>query len=451
MRTTLLNPTIWLLAGTAAAALYGAWRGRSARQVAETVIRVACTWPILILLAALTLAGAGTRAVLGYLSPGAYVEEVLAAQAFAAERHLYPSHPREALSSWISASASSNVPWTGVPGITPCQANAIEHRAQYYTENAHPPTLLLAAVPVVRIAGGKGLYLLLVVLSLASVAVLASIVVSRTSTSSRSRAAVLAMLAIAAWQPVLAGIRQGDAALLAAALIAAAWHLPARRQASSALAVASAACLFPPSVLGILALLRVRARAAVLASVLVTIAVATAVIVAEPSVLTEFARTVRDSATTYADATANYAIAPQVVRHAGPVVSALALIAIIVSSWWIARTRDTAFAMFTAAALTAAPMLWSQHLALLFVPLVVLLEMVIRRGSPVALAAWAALALTFSLPDTAMIAISRMLSAMAGPLPIAPAGVLLLWGWLLASREATPSPQPAADAMVATS
>jgi hypothetical protein len=450
MRTTLLNPTIWLLAGTAAAALYGARRGRSARQVAETVVRVACTWPILILLAALTVAGAGTRAVLGYLSPGAYVEEVLAAEAFAAERHLYPSHPREALSSWISASAST-VPWTTMPGITPCQANAIEHRAQYYTENAHPPTLLLAAVPVVRIAGGKGLYLLLVVLSLVAIAVLASIAVSRTSTSLRSRAAVLAVLAIAAWQPVLAGIRQGDAALLAAALIAAAWHLSGRRQASSALAAASAACLFPPAVLGILALLRVRARAAVLASVLMTIAVATTVIVAEPSVLTEFARTVRDSATTYADATANYAIAPHVVRHAGPVVSAVGLIAIIVSSWWIARTRDAAFAIFTAAALVAAPMLWSQHLALLFVPLVVLLESVIRRRSPIALAAWAALALTFSLPDTAMIAISRMLSAIAGPLPLAPAGILLLWGWLLATREATPSPQPAADAMVATS
>ena len=102
MRTTVLNPTIWLLAATAVAALVGSARRRDAQEVSRALLRWACAWPVLILVTALAIFGVGSRVVLGYLAPGAYAEEVIAARTFLATGQLYSGDARSELAEWLS-------------------------------------------------------------------------------------------------------------------------------------------------------------------------------------------------------------------------------------------------------------------------------------------------------------------------------------------------------------
>ncbi|MBA2304153.1 MAG: DUF2029 domain-containing protein, partial [Acidobacteria bacterium] len=265
--TTLLNPTVWLLVATALVALAGVFRQRDARQSLETVVHYACMWPVLTLLVGMAAAGVGSRAVLGFLAPGAYAEEVIAARSFLDARRLYSANPRQELEEWSSGSGAARLPWASVPGISPCQASALSDRARFYTNHAHTPMLLLAGVPIVMASGGHGVYATLLLLSLLAVLAMVAVLLERAGLAWRSRPALLVLAAIAGWQPVLAGIRQGDAVLPVAALVALAWHLAARhvRGGRAGLAAGIAACLTVPAI-GILpALLRTWRRAGTLA------------------------------------------------------------------------------------------------------------------------------------------------------------------------------------------
>jgi len=438
IRTTLLNPTVWLLAATIVAGVIAQFRGfrlqpeqeSPAHQVIEQVIRLATTLPVLLLLLSMALAGAGSRIVLGYLSPGAYAEEVVAAHRFNEGFGLYGGDSGGAWRAWQGPVADAAVPWSTLPGITPCQSNAMANREQFFTEHAHPPTLLLAGVPIVQVAGAKGLYVLVVLLSLAAVGAMVFTALARGGIDWRSRRGLLVIIAIAGWQPVVAGIRQGDAVLAAAGLTALAWYL-ARRGRGGALAGAVAACLALPAIGVIPAMLRQAPRAGVAAVLLVFAALVLTFTVAGPAVAPAFAMTVADTTRTYADAVANYSMAGRALESgaAGAVLLA-AVVGIVLWTGWRARTVDAAFAGFVAAGLLVAPVLWSQHLALAFVPGIVLLGQVYRSGSALALAGWACLMLALSLPDTAVIGISRGASAVLGqhvsPVPYA---TVALWAW----------------------
>jgi hypothetical protein len=379
--------------------------------------------PILLLLIAMALANAGSRIVLGYLSPGAYAEEVVAAHRFTGEGGLYGT------STGVPALQTTGAaPWASLPGITACQANAMENRERFFTEHAHPPTLLLAGVPVVRVAGAKGLYVAVVLLSLAAVLAMVWVALERAGIPWRSRQALLVFAVILGWQPVIAGIRQGDAVLPAAGLVALSWHF-ARVGRGSAFTSALAACLTVPAIGVLPAMLRQAPRAGSAALLLVFVMGLATVTIAGASVMPDFARTMSETTRTYADAVANYSVAGRVLG-AGTPVAAVALGLVFGWTWWRARTVDAAFAGFVAAGLLVAPVLWSQHLALTFVPALALLAHVLRTGSPLALSAWALLMLSLSLPDTAVIGISRGLSAMldqhVSPVPLA---TVALWAW----------------------
>jgi hypothetical protein len=233
---------------------------------------------------------------------------------------------------------------------------------------------------------------------------------------------------ILGWQPVIAGLRQGDAVLPAAGLVALSWHL-ARRGRGAAFASAVAACLTVPAIGVLPAMLRQAPRTGSLALAVVFVAGLATVSVAGASVVPDFARTMAETTRTYADAVANYSVAGRMLG-AGTPVAMLALCGVLGWTWWRARTIDAAFAGFVAAGLLVAPVLWSQHLALAFVPALALLAHVLRTGSPLALSAWAVLMLSLSLPDTAVIGLSRALSSMldhhVSPVPLA---TVALWAW----------------------
>src|SRR5690606_39044717 len=139
MLTTVLNPTLLLLAGLALTALVGMWRSWTARESVDRLVRVATTRGALAGLLLLTLLAIGARVVLGFQSPGAYAEEVLGARAFLEHHDLYAGDSRAELNRWLGTEPVSA--WT-LPGMTNCQVGAMEQRAQFYTAHAHTPMLL---------------------------------------------------------------------------------------------------------------------------------------------------------------------------------------------------------------------------------------------------------------------------------------------------------------------
>lgn len=441
MLTTALNPTILLLMATTTAAIVGAIRGRDAREVVRGLERYVCAWPVLIALVLLAGVGFGSRVALGFLSPGAYAEEVVAARTFLEQRALYAPDSRGDVSEWIPGSPA--VPWDDIPGVTPCQVSAISNRARFYTEHAHTPMLLLAGVPIVHIAGGRGLYVLLALLSTGAVIAMAAVLVQRADVPWRSRQALLLLVAIAGWQPVLAGIRQGDAALPAAGLVALAWHFAGRgARSSGAITGAIASCLAIPAAGVLPALMRSAPRAAVLALAIVTTAVGATVALAGPAVIPGFVRTISETARTYAGAVPNYAVLGRLMAAGHVQIAVLFMTIVLACSWWRARTNDASFAMFTAAGLLAAPILWSQHLALMFVPIVVLFASIIQSRSAVVLASWSLLVLCFSLPDPAMARLLELAAPIhsASPLPLVPFALVVFWTWATFSRSPVASP-----------
>lgn len=436
MRTTLLNPTVWLLSATFVAGVAGALRRRQPRESIAQVLRYATRWPLLIVLGLLAAGGIGSRAVLGFLSPGAYAEEVLAARTFLEDRQLYGASSAAEVGEALAGTEAPLADWARLPGITPCQANAMANRARFYTDHAHPPMLLLAGVPVVHLGGGRALYVVLTILSAGAVLLMAAILANRWGIPWRSRNGLLLLVAIAGWQPVLAGIRQGDAVLLSAGLVALAWYSTSSpRIRTAGLAGGLASCLTVPGVGVLPALLRSAPGAGIFAIAILLAAVGGTIALAGFPVVSGFVQTIAETARTYAAAPSNHGVAGRFLAGGFGSLTLVAVLAVlVVCSWWRARTPDLAFALFLTVGLMIAPVVWSQHLSLLLVPAAILLGRIVTQGSSPALAAWSLLMLFFSLPDMAAARLCGIISAGAQPMPVVPIALLVLWGWMAFAR-----------------
>lgn len=436
MRTTLLNPTVWVLVATVAAATLGAVRGEDARRSLDRVVRWATTAPVLAVLLVLAAGGLGSRLVLGFLSPGAYAEEVLAARAFLAERTVYGGDDRAELAKWMTEAPGPADPWT-LPGVTPCQASAMNTRPQFYTSQGHPPMLLLASVPVVHVVGGRGLYVLLTLVSLTGVVLAWRVLATQAGLAARSGAALLLGAAIFGWQPVIAGLRQGDAVVLAGSLVVVAWRLARQGVPGwSGLAGGLAACLTLPALAVIPALTRTRGRAAVVACAVLAGAGVGAMAAGGLLVFADFSNTLVVSSKTYAEAIHNYAVVGRLllIGTSGLALAALAALS-AVATFWRGRSIDVAMGAWMTLGLLASPIVWSQHLVLALVPIVVLFQQVVSGRSALTLAAWALLVLVLSLPDPAVAHVhdlaARWLPALSG-FPVVSIGLVILWAWLIA-------------------
>ena len=430
MRTTILNPTVWLLLAVALSAAAGVWRRETARQSLARVIRGATGTAALAALALAACGGFAARAVVGYLSPGAYAEEVVSARAFLEDRTLYGGDRRAELAAWMAEAPAD--PFS-LPGITPCQANAMANRPRFFTSQGHPPTLLLASVPVVGVAGGRGLFVLLTLASSIAVALAGGVLAREAGVPLRSRTALGLVLAVAGWQPVLAGVRQGDAVIPAAALVVLAWHLAGRGDGRSAVAGAIAPCLALPAIGVWPALLRCRPRAGALALLIASACVGLALAAGGVLVLADFASALLFSAHTYADALPNYAVVGRLLLAGVPPSVLIGLfVAAAIAGLARGRSVDGAFGTALMLGLLAMPIVWSQHLALALVPLAVLLRRIEAGGASIALVCWALLGLLVSLPDPAVTLLSERLPIPSPVvIPFVPGVMAVLWGWLL--------------------
>jgi hypothetical protein len=447
MRTTLLNPAVYLLAAIAIAGVVGACRRWQARQTLETVVRYACAWPVLLALVVMAGAGAGSRAVLGFLAPGAYAEEVIAARSFIDTGRLYATDARQELARWMAESQAPPVPWAELPGISGCEVSAITDRAALFRSSAHMPPLLLAGVPFVGLGGGHALYVTLLILSLISIAVIVWVLLECSAIDWRSRRALLVLAAVAGWQPVLAAIRQGDAILPVAALILLAWHLSTRLGPSRGAAVAAgvASWFALPGILVLPALFRVSRTSGLLAVLLSATGVALTLLAAGTGVISSFGHTTLLAANTYAGLVANYAIFARGISFPAAY-SVAALAAVLLFSWRRSYTANDAFSLWSMVGLMLAPVVWSQHLLLALLPAIVLLRRLLRTGSSGALAAWAVLILVLSLPDGSSVWLTETLRrAAGGALPVPALALVSLFSALLYTAEKVDAPAPSLE------
>ena len=292
------------------------------------------------------------------------------------------------------------------------------------------------------------MYLALVLGSIVSIIAMVGVLLRESGHGWRSRVGLLAFAAIAGWQPVLAGIRQGDAVLIAAALVALSWHLVRRgRPGPAGLVGGAAGCLVLPALGALPALLRCSPRAGLVGLGVVVGAAAAAVAVGGPLIVPDFVSALTVAARTYAEAMPNYAVIGRALL-AG--VGTWPLVALFTAAGLVSaargRTADTAFGTFTTLSLLAAPIVWSQHLALAFVPLAVLLRRVWSTGTSLALVGWAVLAGLLSLPDPAVAYLSEWLglpSVTAAVSPVVPVVLLILWASVLYGPEVRTMGQPA--------
>ena len=435
MTTTFVNPTLWLLGALLVSAAVSALGGRPPREAVTRVVTLATRGPILALLVLMAAGGVGARLFLGYVSPGTYAEEVLGAKAFLAERSLYNGDDRDELRQWLAAEPMPADPFA-IPGVSPCQASGMTTRPQFYTSQGHPPMLLLASAPIVAAYGGRGVFVAMSVVAIAAMAAAVLALAGWAGVAPRSPQTWLIAASLLGWQPVIAGLRQGDAAVLAGALVVLAWQLGARTMLAG-LATGVATSIAPPAAAALAALVSLRRAAAFVAGCVVAVSALAAVAAGGLLVFADYTRVALAAARAYADTPVNYAVAGRLIASSptlAPVT--VAAIALAVVTGWRARSADAAFGAWLALGMLAAPIVWSQHLALTLVPIAVLLSRVVHSRSSWPLVAWTLLTIVLSLPDPAM-SYLRDAVALVGPraadVPVASVALLTMWGWLVAT------------------
>jgi hypothetical protein len=457
--TTVLNPTLWLLVALLVSALVSWRRGEVPATAMRRFVAGGTRRPVLLVLAVAAAAGLGSRVVVGYLSPGSYAEEVLAARAYLEARQLYQGNDRADFRKWLSEEPAPVAPWT-LPGLTVCQANAAESRPEFYTAQGHSPVLLMASVPLVAAAGGRGLYVILTLLSCAALVGMAVVLARVAGLDARSPAGFLILIALVGWQPTLAGLRQGDAVLITSGLLTAAWWYSRNDDGGRAgLAAAAGALLLPPVSIVIPALGSSSRRALAIALGTVLVVAVLVVGLVGPMIAVDYVGSTLASARVYAASPMAYSGVGQFLRlDAGSGVPAawaslglmtLSLAATLLSKAGPPATAriDLTLALLLTTAFLLVPVAWSQHVTLLVIPIAVLLRRAIAGEHPVRLVALAALVLVLSLPDQAVGRLGLLLHLSGGPLgvtgvpPVPVWAAVTLWGWMLvANLRAVPAP-----------
>ena len=443
MKTTFLNPVLWLLAATAVVAAAGVVRGQTAKVALERTVRLACLWPVLTALVLMSAAGLASRAAIG-----ARAERDMNGGQAAAVRRLLIQTPadavetRSAFRDWIWPSERPTVPWETTAGSAPCPVKTMATQVPLFTIQADTPTLLVAAAPIVGAAGARALTVALLVLALAAVATLGAILLKVMELRWGSREGWLLLAVLCGWQPVLAGVRQTDIALPAAAGVLAAWYfLRSGRAAASGFAASIATCLAVPAAGVLPALARSAPRAALVGALSLAALVTGTLAVAGLHTVAGFVMTLVYAARMWSIADTNYSVLGRAVTAAiPPIVIALMLVLAGSISWWRSRTPDGAFGSFLILGLLAAPVLWSQHFTLLIVPTVVLLVRVWTQGSSASLLACTVLLTFLSLPDPAVTRLNSLLPLYVRGGGVVPAGsiaLILFWLWIVVGADAS--------------
>jgi hypothetical protein len=211
-------------------------------------------------------------------------------------------------------------------------------------------------------------------------------------------------------------------------------------------------CLNPAAVGALPGVWRRNRSTGVLATLLVILVIGAAVAYAGFDLLSGFVKTFIYASRAYSLSPLNYSFAGRLISDGiPPGVVILSLLAAATAACFLSRRSDP-MPLFILIGVLAAPLLWSQHLALLCVPLVALAHRAARARSSVVLAAAAGLVRLFSLPDPATSVVNRYLSlpvseTVSVPLGVFALGVLCVW---LAIPENVETHHPATEPVPVT-
>ena len=293
--------------------------------------------------------------------------------------------------------------------------------------------------------GGRGLYVLLALASLVAGAIVVVVVAREIGAAGHARMVWLLVATFFGWQPVVAGIRQGDAVVLAGALVVVAWHGLRRDAPWTGIAGGVAASLTLPALAVIPALLRASGSVGAMACAVLTAIAGAVTLAAGPLVFVDFSGTLLLSARTYAEALPNYALVGRALANGLDRLALGTLVVAVTATLWRGRSRDTAVGAWMTLELLAAPIVWSQHLVLALVPVIVVARRIVGNGLALALAAWAFLVLLLSLPDPAVAHLHDFLLNLLSPglaaLPVVAPSPIALWAWLFLGPEPTMTPE----------
>ena len=454
--SALINPTTVVLIA-AAAAIVLAPEADARRRLSRFAARLAHP-ALLAVIAAAVAANLAARAAIGHTAPGDFMQEIVAASSFAERGTLHPEDVNDEARRWLAAHPPPLLSRVPERLRRPLLVRREQGRNRLVAQ-AHPPTLVLGMLPVIRTAGPYAAFWLLTLATIAGAAwaswLLSKIYFPAISSAERW----LAVLLAAGWQPVLASVRDGQVSVLIGALIVVSWSaLRSGRQVAGGIALGAAAALkFYPALLLVPLLLGRHFTAAAWMALTCAAAVAAASLVAGPEAWLAYGQSAQSVMNGFSRSADNLSILARLgwfipTTALGPVFFALATALTGVTVLAHARadgrsaasasadtrpgggTRttfdDRQWAAFTSLAVLLSPVAWHHYVFALVQPLALLLVHAWKRPGRWRLLGWMTGVLILSLPAGATWTIWRLsISPVWLPAVVSPGLVILLSWW----------------------
>jgi hypothetical protein len=404
--SVLLNPVAWLLAVALLMVCSAKRHEWPLRTLASA--RVLTTWPVLLVLGVLVAANVVARIAIGIVAPGDFNGEIIAARSDAASGLFYSAdlpRDRAALESAPADAVASTVEaW--LPSWLATRAR--DQKGVGIVGQGHPPTILAVIVPLIRLAGTPGAFLIVAMGSVAAAWCASRSLMGALAPDASARWQVFAGLALIGWQPTLAAIRDGQLSVVIGAMAIAGWSfLRARRDGGAGSFVGAATALkFYP---GLLLFAAPRSRRFVIAAVVtVLLAVAVSVLAFGAEQWGAYRQAVNDVGLGHARSSLNLSLVARRNQVLPPtaafVVWAAGGALLVALSVWRSRAQaeaggiDLSFARVACLAIVLSPTAWAHYLFLAAQPLAVLLRSAIAGHRAGLAAAAVGLALLLGLP-----------------------------------------------------
>jgi alpha-1,2-mannosyltransferase len=319
-----------------------------------------------------------------------------------------------------------------------------------YGPQAHPPLLLLALSPIVRLVGGYWAYLLVTLATLGAAVVGTGLVLRWARPDDWRAWWWLCIVAAWGWQPTLAAVRQGQVGVIVACLLLGAWSaIRSRRDFTAGLLVGLATALKVYPVV-FLSLLITRPRS-IAGALLVAIGAGILLfLLAGLSELEAYRQSALLVVQKYGDAHNNWSLWTLLGLVGLPArsrwfVATISAILISVTTFlrrksdrgagWTDDVIDLRSGAAMCLAVLLSPIAWQHYFFLLLLPLWASARWLMLGGETAGLAVWCMALLVVSLPDTPFwlldeaVGHSRLALVVVSPTT----AIILIWATCLAA------------------
>ncbi len=385
-RELILNPTFW---GCLAAFLILIWqfarlRGDPAGVVpAGAAIRKFLTGPApLAVFIFAAIARAGFAVYMAYVAPLDIMQDFASARQLLQGDSAYPSDMKAII--WDSLERNPPALSLGrwIPSL---RQKEVWETHSFLSIQAHPPLLLILAVPIAALLGPHATALFVDLLSLAGLGLVLLLILKSGAFHLTPRSAALVFAFLIAWEPTISLLRQGQSGLLISPLIVLAWFLLRRGHpwlAGIPIGVATCLKLYPGLLLVYLLFYHRRALATALVTIL--IAFVTPVPFVGWRIYSEYYSAAGAIAKIYGSHPINLSLLALFTKNGLPmsgVLVALLGLASVAATILYLRSRpdpvfgegfDLEYSLFVIFMVLLSPIAWDHYLVILILPIVVL-------------------------------------------------------------------------------